>query len=53
MACGKWLHRAVWPHEWAGFDVVWRDLLARTAVGSVFFNIALFRFRKAVTQTQI
>ncbi len=37
----------------AGFDVVWRDLLAMTAVGAVFFNIALFRFRKAVTQTQI
>ncbi|WP_295007815.1 ABC transporter permease [uncultured Dechloromonas sp.] len=37
----------------AGLDVVWRDLLAMTAVGAVFFNIALFRFRKAVTQTQI
>ena len=36
----------------AGFDVVWRDLLAMTAVGAVFFNIALFRFRKAVMQTQ-
>lgn len=37
----------------AGLDVVWRDLLAMTAVGAVFFNVALFRFRKAVTQTQI
>jgi ABC-2 type transport system permease protein len=36
----------------AGLDVVWRDLLAMTSVGAVFFNIALFRFRKAVTQTQ-
>ncbi|MDE2441214.1 MAG: ABC transporter permease [Betaproteobacteria bacterium] len=36
----------------AGFDVVWRDLLAMTVVGTVFFNVALFRFRKAVTQTQ-
>jgi ABC-2 type transport system permease protein len=37
----------------AGFDVVWRDLLAMTAVGACFFNVALFRFRKAVTQTQV
>ena len=36
----------------AGFDVVWQDLLAMTAVGAVFFNIALLRFRKAVTRTQ-
>jgi len=36
----------------AGFAVVWRDLLAMTAVGACFFGIALFRFRKAVTQTQ-
>ncbi|PKO87613.1 MAG: ABC transporter permease [Betaproteobacteria bacterium HGW-Betaproteobacteria-10] len=36
----------------AGFDVIWRDLLAMTAVGSGFFAIALLRFRKAVTQTQ-
>ena len=37
----------------AGLDVVWRDLLAMTGVGAVFFNIALYRFRKAVTQTQV
>lgn len=37
----------------AGLDVVWRDLLAMTAVGACFFNVALFRFRKAVTQTQV
>jgi ABC-2 type transport system permease protein len=37
----------------AGIDVVWRDLLAMTAVGAVFFNVALVRFRKAVTQTQV
>jgi len=36
----------------AGLDVVWQDLLAMTAVGAVFFNIALLRFRKAVTRTQ-
>jgi ABC-2 type transport system permease protein len=37
----------------AGFDVIWRDLLAMTAVGACFFGVALFRFRKAVTQTQV
>ncbi len=37
----------------AGFEVIWRDLLAMTAVGAVFFTIALIRFRKAVTQTQV
>ncbi len=37
----------------AGLDVVWRDLLAMIGVGACFFNIALFRFRKAVTQTQV
>ncbi|MDP3438644.1 MAG: ABC transporter permease, partial [Azonexus sp.] len=36
----------------AGFDVIWRDLLAMMAVGGCFFAIALLRFRKAVTQTQ-
>jgi ABC-2 type transport system permease protein len=36
----------------AGLAVVWRDLLAMTAVGACFFGIALFRFRNAVTQTQ-
>ncbi len=37
----------------AGFDVIWPDLLSMTAVGAVFFTIALLRFRKAVTQTQV
>src|SRR5574343_1750557 len=37
----------------AGLDVVWRDLLAMTGVGAAFFTIALVRFRKAVTQTQL
>ena len=37
----------------AGFDVIWRDLLAMTGVGAVFFGVALVRFRKAVTQTQV
>ena len=37
----------------AGFSVIWTDLLAMTGVGLVFFIIALTRFRKAVTQTQI
>lgn len=37
----------------AGFAIIWQDLLAMTAVGAVFFNIALFRFRKSVTQTQV
>jgi len=36
----------------AGLEVIWRDLLWMTGVGAVFFNLALFRFRKAVTQTQ-
>jgi len=33
--------------------VVWRDLLAMTGVGACFFVVALIRFRKAVTQTQV
>ncbi len=37
----------------AGFEVIWRDLLSMTAVGACFFGIALFRFRRAVTQTQL
>jgi ABC-2 type transport system permease protein len=37
----------------AGFDVIWRDLFAMFGVGLIFFNIALFRFRKSVTQTQV
>jgi len=37
----------------AGFSVIWQDLLAMTGVGAAFFNLALFRFRKSVTQTQV
>ena len=37
----------------AGFDVIWRDLLTMTGVGACFFIVALTRFRKAVTQTQV
>jgi ABC-2 type transport system permease protein len=37
----------------AGLDVIWRDLLAMTGVGACFFTVALLRFRKAVTQTQV
>ena len=37
----------------AGFDVIWRDLLSMTGVGACFFSVALLRFRKAVTQTQL
>jgi ABC-2 type transport system permease protein len=36
----------------AGAGVVWTDLLAMLGVGSVFFMLALVRFRKSVTQTQ-
>ena len=37
----------------AGLDVIWRDLLAMTGVGACFFTVALLRFRRAVTQTQV
>lgn len=37
----------------AGINVIWTDLLAMLGVGSVFFTVALLRFRKAVTQTQV
>src|SRR5574343_532703 len=37
----------------AGLEVIWRDLLLMTTVGACFFTVALFRFRKAVTQTQV
>ncbi len=36
----------------AGIDVVWKDFLAIILIGSVFFVIALIRFRRAVTSTQ-
>jgi len=37
----------------AGVDVVWPQFLAITAIGAVFFLVALARFRKAVTLTQV
>lgn len=37
----------------AGLDVVWLQFLAITAIGAVFFLVALARFRKAVTLTQV
>ncbi|UCV06976.1 ABC transporter permease [Dechloromonas denitrificans] len=37
----------------AGIDGIWQDLLAMTAIGACFFFVALLRFRKAVTQTQV
>lgn len=37
----------------AGLEVIWPDLLGMTAVGGCFFAIALLRFRRAVTRTQI
>lgn len=36
----------------AGLDVVWRQCVAITAIGAVFFLIALARFRRAVALTQ-
>jgi ABC-2 type transport system permease protein len=36
----------------AGLDVVWPQFLAITAIGAMFFLVALARFRKAVTLTQ-
>jgi ABC-2 type transport system permease protein len=37
----------------AGLDVVWRDFLLIAAIGAVFFVIALFRFRRSVSLTQV
>ncbi|WP_428825500.1 ABC transporter permease [Azonexus sp. IMCC34842] len=37
----------------AGIDGIWQDLLAMTGIGACFFFVALLRFRKAVTQTQV
>jgi ABC-2 type transport system permease protein len=36
----------------AGLDVVWRDVVAITALGAAFFLIALARFRRAVALAQ-
>lgn len=37
----------------AGLEVVWRDFLAIVVIGAVFFVLALMRFRRSVTLTQI
>lgn len=37
----------------AGLEVVWRDFLAIAGIGAVFFLLALMRFRRSVTQTQV
>jgi ABC-2 type transport system permease protein len=37
----------------AGIEIVWLDLLAMTVLGIIFFLIALTRFRRSVTQTQL
>lgn len=37
----------------AGWAVVWPQFLALSAIGSLFFAVALARFRKAIAQTQL
>ena len=37
----------------AGMDIIWPDLLAMIGLGAIFFLVALVRFRRAVTQTQL
>jgi ABC-2 type transport system permease protein len=37
----------------AGVDMVWPDFLAIAIIGAVFFALALARFRRAVTLTQV
>jgi ABC-2 type transport system permease protein len=37
----------------AGITIIWPDLLAMIGLGAVFFLVALTRFRRAVTQTQL
>ena len=37
----------------AGITIIWPDLLAMIGLGVVFFLVALTRFRRAVTQTQL
>ena len=36
----------------AGLEVVWRDFVAITAIGAVFFLVALARFRGAVARAE-
>ncbi|MDB5995339.1 MAG: hypothetical protein JWP42_2475, partial [Pseudomonas sp.] len=33
----------------AGFSLIWPDLLAMTAIGSVFFGVTLLRFRSSLS----
>ena len=37
----------------AGLDVVWPHFLAIIAIGAAYFVVALTRFRKTVTLTQL
>ena len=37
----------------AGLEVVWADMLCMLGVGGAFFALALGRFRRSVTQTQV
>ena len=37
----------------AGISVVWKHLLAIIAIGATLFTVALLRFRKSVTQTNV
>jgi len=32
----------------AGFFIVWREMVAMTAIGSVYFGFALYRFRRVI-----
>ncbi|NTW98399.1 MAG: ABC transporter permease [Geobacteraceae bacterium] len=36
-----------------GLSVIWPQFAAITAIGAVFFTIALLRFRKSISQTQV
>lgn len=37
----------------AGLDVVWPDFLAMVGLGALFFVLALLRFRRSITLTQV
>jgi ABC-2 type transport system permease protein len=32
----------------AGFSIVWREILAMTAIGGAYFGFALYRFRRVI-----
>ena len=34
-----------------GYDMIWHQMRARSAIAAAFFTIALLRFRKTVVQT--